>query len=339
MMKQQYQKAFSGKRIFLTGCAGFIGSHLLERLLRLGSIVVGMDNLSTGSLENLESVRLSVSKDEWSNFRFIQSCITDGEAVRSALAGVEIILHQAALGSVPRSFENPLASNKANVEGFLTVLNSSLTMNIPRFVYASSSTVYGTDTSSPKTEDRIGKPLSPYGATKQCGELYATAFAPHTETTIVGLRYFNVFGKRQNPHGAYVAVLPRWLGFLKSGQRCVINGDGSIQRDFCFIENVVDANLRAAISILPKRESHVFNIACGRSTSLKDLYQMVIQSAHRASKGAIPLMDPEFAPPRQGDIPFSLADISNAKKMLGYEPLVHVPEGVERTVSSAFATV
>jgi len=339
MTEQQYQKAFLGTRVFLTGCAGFIGSHLLERLLRLGSIVIGMDNLSTGSVENLESVRSSVTEDQWSNFKFIKSCITNEEAVRSALAGVEIILHQAALGSVPRSFENPLASNKANVEGFLTVLHSALSLNIPRFVYASSSTVYGSDTSSPKTEERIGKPLSPYGATKQCGELYATAFAPHTDTTIVGLRYFNVFGKRQNPHGAYVAVLPRWLGRLKSGERCVINGDGSIQRDFCFIENVVDANLRAATSLLSKREAHIFNIACGRSTSLKDLYQMLIQSAHRASKGGIPLSDPEFAPPRQGDIPFSLADISKAKKMLGYEPLVHVPEGVERTVSAAFELV
>lgn len=326
----------SGRKILLTGCAGFIGSHLLERLLRLGCHVVGIDNFSNGFKANLEAVQASLTPDEWGRFKFYESCITNKELISDALNGVEFVLHQAALGSVPRSFENPLATNKSNIEGFLTVLDSAIRNNVKKFIFASSSSVYGTDTTSPKIEQNVGLPLSPYATSKRCNELYAGAFAPHTKTSIVGIRYFNVFGPRQNPNGAYAAVIPRWISRTFKKEPCEIFGDGSVKRDFSFVENVISANIKALTKDLPLGESHIFNIACGQTTSLIDLHRLITHSANEVSGGLIPKLEPKHSETRKGDIPFSLANINKAKSMLGYEPLVLVAEGIKKTVEAEY---
>lgn len=329
-------QSLAGKKILLTGCAGFIGSHLLERLLRLGAEVVGVDNFSNGFKTNLDAVKESVSADVWSRFVFIESCITDRAIIEKALQDVRLVLHQAALGSVPRSFENPLATNRSNIDGFLTVLDAALKTEVDKFVFASSSSIYGTDTTSPKIETNVGLPLSPYATSKRCNELYAGAFAPHTNTSIVGLRYFNVFGPRQNPNGAYAAVIPRWIAKTFRKEQCEIFGDGSVKRDFSFVENIIQANLLALTSDLPKGDVHLFNVACGQTTSLKELHSLIASAANEVSGGEIPILEPKYSETRKGDIPFSLANINKASSMLGYSPVVLIADGVRATVEAEY---
>lgn len=331
-----FKQAFSGKKILLTGCGGFIGSHLLQRLLLMGAEVVGVDNFSNGFKSNLDAVKEAIPADAWSRFLFIETCITERSVVETALKDVTLVLHQAALGSVPRSFENPLATNKSNIDGFLTVLDVALRRGVEKFVFASSSSIYGTDTTSPKIESNVGLPLSPYATSKRCNELYAGAFAPHTETSIIGLRYFNVFGPRQNPNGAYAAVIPRWIAKTFRKEQCEIFGDGSVKRDFSFVENIIQANLLALQSDLQRGEAHIFNIACGQTTSLKDLHALIAKAANEISGGEIPIIEPKYLETRKGDIPFSLANVSKANSMFGYDPVVLIAEGIQKTVEAEY---
>ncbi len=308
------------KRWLVTGAAGFIGSHLVEELLRLEQTVTGLDNLSTGSLENLNDVRRRVGTEAWGRFRWVEGDICHAGYLADALNSVELVLHQAALGSVPRSIEDPLATNEANVSGFVRILKASADKRVERFVYASSSSVYGDITDNVKTEPRVGKPLSPYAASKFADELYALSASSAYGLSTVGLRYFNVFGPRQNPNGPYAAVVPRWLSALQRGEPCVIYGDGETTRDFCYIENVVQANILAATSER-KLRGEVFNIAVGKNASLKTLHGMLCEALGVAA-------EPELKPFRAGDIRHSLADISAAREWIGYEPTHTLSEGV-----------
>lgn len=297
----------------VTGAAGFIGSHLCERLLSEGHEVVGIDNFLTGKSENIVK-----------GVNFVEGDINDFELMKRLTRGADFVFHQAALGSVPRSFNFPQDTNRSNVSGFLSVLEASLDAGVRSFVYASSSSVYGDSKISPKKEGEEGNLLSPYAISKRADELYASVLGERVETSIVGLRYFNVFGPRQDPKGPYAAVIPKWIDAIRQGEGCVINGDGQISRDFCFISNVVDANLLAAKVRLDKPE--VLNIACGESTTLFDLFDMIASALGKSG------MKPELGPPREGDIQFSLADISKARSLIGYNPSVNVREGIERTV-------
>jgi UDP-N-acetylglucosamine 4-epimerase len=318
----------SPKRWLVTGCAGFIGSHFLETLLSNDQEVVGIDNFSTGYRHNLEKVAVIVGDTRFSRFTFHEGNVADPEITAKACKGVYAILHQGALGSVPRSIDNPVASNHANVTGFLQMATSAKDAGVKRMVYASSSSVYGDNADLPKVEEVVGNPLSPYAVTKMVNELYARVFAYTYSMELVGLRYFNVFGPRQNPNGAYAAVIPKWIGQLLSGQECTVNGDGETSRDFCYIKNVVQANILAAMS--DEGNGEVFNVACGDTTTLKDLYAQIIE-------GLIPHVDPAlnlrekplaFAPFRQGDIRHSLANTSKIKNAFGYEPQYTCSQGL-----------
>jgi len=304
----------------VTGAAGFIGSHLVENLLDLGQEVNGVDNLSTGHRRNVESFAKN------SRFKFFEGEINDGDLMRKACNGVTYVLHQAALGSVPRSIEEPENSNRANVDGFLSALVAARDAKVEKFVYASSSSVYGDAPDLPMREAVLGSLLSPYAATKRINELYAGVFTKNYALKTVGLRYFNVFGPRQDPNGAYAAVIPRWIASLMSGEVCTINGDGETSRDFCFVANVVQANLLAATS---NEESGLFNIACGETTSLNALYGALATAIHGPDAPK-----PRYQPFRQGDIRHSYADISAARARLGYEPVIRINEGIARTVDS-----
>jgi len=310
----------SPKRWLVTGAAGFIGSHLVEELLRLGQSVTGLDNLSTGFLSNLDEVKAAVGEEAWRGFRWIKGDICDPAAVSDALRDVEIVLHQAALGSVPRSIEDPLGTNEANVTGFVRILKAAADAKVKRFVYASSSSVYGDITDKVKTESRMGNPLSPYAASKHADELYARSASSAYGISTVGLRYFNVFGPRQNPNGPYAAVVPRWLDALKKGERCVIFGDGETTRDFCYVDNVVEANILAGVCE-KELKGEAFNIAVGETTSLKTLFALLCESLGVKS-------EPEYKPFRNGDVRHSLADITAARKQLGYDPKFRFADGV-----------
>jgi len=299
----------------VTGVAGFIGSHIAERLLALGQRVIGIDNFSTGKEENLSSLK---------GLEFFKKDICD--PFDTELRGVDIVLHQAALGSVPRSIADPIASHTANVTGFINILNAARTSGVKRFVYASSSAVYGDAVELPKREDKIGTVLSPYAATKRIDEIYARVFADCYGMQNVGLRYFNVFGPRQDPKGAYAAVIPFWIDSLVSGQQCFINGDGSTSRDFCFVDNVVEANILAGLAL---KTSPVYNIACGGRITLVELYQMIARAVCGADYPPV-----QFRDFRDGDVLHSNADISRAEKELGYRVLVAAEEGLKRTVES-----
>jgi UDP-N-acetylglucosamine 4-epimerase len=299
-------------RSLVTGAAGFIGSHLCERLIEEGHEVIGVDNFATGKPENIAK-----------GVKFVEGDICDFELMVELTRGVDFVFHQAALGSVPRSFKFPRDTNRANVSGFLSVLEASVLSKVKSIVYASSSAVYGDSQFRPKREGEEGNLLSPYAISKRVDELYAQVLAK--DITIVGLRYFNVFGPRQDPEGPYAAVIPKWINALRVGERCIINGDGNISRDFCYISNVVDANILAAKSDLGRHE--VFNIACGHETTLLELFSMISESL------GIEQAEPVVGPPREGDIQFSLADISKAKRLLGYEPKVYVKEGIKLTCS------
>ncbi len=314
----------------MTGAAGFIGCNLVERLLQLGQTVVGLDNFATGHRYNLDEIRNSVGQEAAERFRFIEGDIRDLEACRSACNGADYVLHQAALGSVPRSIDDPLDSNAANVTGFLNMLVAARDAKVRRFVYAASSAAYGDSAESPKVEDRIGKPLSPYAITKVVNELYANNFQELYGIEVVGLRYFNVFGPRQDPEGAYAAVIPKWIGRIRAGDQCEIFGDGETSRDFCYIENTVQANLLAATAPA-EATGQIYNIACGDRTSLTELFNL-IRARVQGLRPDIDTKDVSYQPERTGDIKHSLADISKARRLLGYDRAVSVADGLDNTV-------
>jgi UDP-N-acetylglucosamine/UDP-N-acetylgalactosamine 4-epimerase len=317
-------------RVWLvTGVAGFIGSNLLEALLSLGQTVVGIDNFATGSRSNLADVKERVGQ-AWAKFRMVDGDITRPETCSEVCAGVSIVLHQAALGSVPRSVADPLATNNANINGFVNICLAARDAGVMRLVYASSSSVYGDDTSLPKLESRLGRPLSPYAVTKVADELYAGAFARTFDLPVVGLRYFNVFGRRQSAEGPYAAVVPRWIAAQLRGEPCLIYGDGETSRDFSYIDNVVQANLLSA-TCSAAAIGEVFNIAVGEGTTLNALHQMIWEAvAPYAMSSQVP--PPVYASRRPGDILHSRADIAKARSLLGYAPTHDIRAGLAEAI-------
>lgn len=314
------------KSWLVTGAAGFIGSHLVETLLEAGQTVRGLDNYSTGSRRNIKAVEGTKP----GAFEMIEGDIRDPETCAAACAGVDVVLHQAALGSVPRSVQNPQATHEHNVNGTLNMLVAARDAGVERFVYASSSSVYGDDPNLPKEEDIVGTPLSPYAVSKKTGELYARTFLDHYGLATIGLRYFNVFGPRQDPSGAYAAVIPKWVATFLAGETPVIHGDGETSRDFCYVANVVQANLRAGLAPLESAGT-VYNIAVGGKTTLNELYRHIGSSL--VDSGALDVVpDPEYTPFRAGDIRHSLADTSKARAALGYAPTHTVGEGLREAL-------
>ena len=319
----------------VTGVAGFIGSNLLETLLSLNQKVVGLDNFDTGHQDNIDQAindaeRVS-RKFLSSNFTFINGDIRDLKDCKNACKGVDYVLHQAALGSVPRSIEDPINTNKANIDGFLNMIVASKNADIKRFVYAASSSTYGDNPDLPKVEDTIGRPLSPYAVTKVVNELYANVFANTYGFKTIGLRYFNVFGKRQDPNGAYAAVIPRWVSAIVNSEDVFINGDGGTSRDFCYINNVVQINLLAATTDNDEAIDQVYNVALDDRTSLNQLYQM-IQSRLVERVQGVENKDPVYRGFRAGDIRHSQANIDKAKKLLGYNPQFKISEGLDEAI-------
>jgi UDP-N-acetylglucosamine 4-epimerase len=313
-----------GARTWLvTGAAGFIGSHLVEKLLALDQKVVGLDNFATGKPRNIEPFRKSI--------HFIEGDIRSLETCREAMRGVDVVLHQAALGSVPRSIDDPLATHQANVNGFLNMMLAVRDAGVPRMVYASSSAVYGDHPVLPKVEPQIGRAVSPYGLSKHINELYADVFARCYGFESIGLRYFNVFGPRQDPDGAYASVIPAWIGALLRDQTAYVNGDGGAARDFCYVENVVQANLLAATVEDPAAVNQAYNVAHGEQTSLSELFEIIrglLARRHPHLRGARPVHREE----RRGDVRFSKADIGKLERLLGYQAVCGVLEGLERTI-------
>ncbi len=312
----------------VTGCAGFIGSNLLEALLRLGQTVVGLDNFSTGHQRNLDEVRALVGTEAWQRFRFIEGDIRQPDDCAQAVAGVDYVLHQAALGSVPRSLDDPWNTHDNNINGFLRLLIASRDAGVKRFVYAASSSTYGDHPGLPKVEDVIGNPLSPYAVTKYVDELYGDVFARAYGVSAVGLRYFNVFGPRQDPNGAYAAVMPMWFAALLKQEAVYINGDGETSRDFCFVGNAVQANLLAATAPALTKGHEVFNVAVGDRTTLNQLYAAIRQQVARWQPAAAALQ-PVYRDFRAGDVRHSQADIGKAASLLGYAPTHRVAEGLD----------
>lgn len=314
----------------VTGAAGFIGSHLVETLLRLGQRVKGLDNLATGRLSNLEDVRREVGDTAWSRFEFTEGDIRSLETCTQVMAGVDAVLHQAALGSVPRSIQNPIASHQANVDGFLNMLWAAKEQEIRNFVFASSSSVYGDDPRLPKVETQTGLPLSPYALTKSINEQYARVFRQTYGLNSCGLRYFNVFGPRQNPAGPYAAVIPRWIQSLMRGETCSIFGDGETSRDFCYVGNAVQANLLAG-SLPPESEGGIFNVSYGGKTSLTSLYALIRERVAQ-SMPSVSGLGADYLPARPGDIRDSQADLTRTSAILGYDPTHSVIQGLDQTV-------
>jgi UDP-N-acetylglucosamine/UDP-N-acetylgalactosamine 4-epimerase len=326
-----------GQRSWLvTGGAGFIGSHLVETLLREGQQVRALDSLVTGYQRNVDDAVKRAGEGAAARFTFVKGDITSLETCQSACAGVDFVLHQAALGSVPRSIALPLDSHRANVDGFVNMLTAARDAKVKRFVFASSSSVYGDDPTLPKVESRTGKVLSPYAATKHINEVYASVFQRTYGIETVGLRYFNVFGPRQDPNGAYAAVIPRWMAALVEGKPCLINGDGSTSRDFCFVANAVQANLRAALTQTAGATDSVYNVAVGGKTSLLELYEL-IRDRLAKKRPELASLQPVFQPFRAGDIKDSQADISLAREKLGYAPTHDVSQGLDETVAYVMA--
>ncbi len=312
------------KHWLVTGVAGFIGSHLAERLLKLNQKVVGLDNFVTGHRANIADFEKNA------NFQFLEGDVQDAEICKKALEGVDYVLHQAAIGSVPRSVEKPIDSHNANVNGFIVLINEARKAKVKKFVYASSSSVYGDHPQLPKVEDQIGLPLSPYAANKKIDEVYAQTFENTYGLETTGLRYFNVFGPRQDPKGQYAAVIPLWIDTMKAGNTAFINGDGSYSRDFCYIENVVQANLLSAMN-KTENPKNVFNIAYGERTTLLELFDYLKEAIEDLEPGLkVPAV--EHRDFRKGDIPHSLADISRAKEIIQYDPKIDVRTGLKTTV-------
>ncbi|WP_404363729.1 NAD-dependent epimerase/dehydratase family protein [Marinobacter sp.] len=319
----------SPKTWLITGVAGFIGSNLLETLLKLDQTVVGLDNFATGHQRNLDEVEGLVSEQQWARFGFIEGDIRNLDDCRGACEGVDYVLHQAALGSVPRSLNDPITTNGANIDGFLNMLVAARDASVKSFTYAASSSTYGDHPGLPKVEDVIGKPLSPYAVTKYVNELYADVFARSYGFNTVGLRYFNVFGKRQDPDGAYAAVIPKWTASMIKGEDVFINGDGETSRDFCFIENAVQANLLAATADEEAR-NQVYNVAVGDRTTLNDLFEAI--SEHLNRNGVSYSKQPVYRDFRPGDVRHSQADVSKARELLGYEPQFNISQGIEKAM-------
>ncbi|MCF8068048.1 MAG: Vi polysaccharide biosynthesis UDP-N-acetylglucosaminuronic acid C-4 epimerase TviC [Desulfobacterales bacterium] len=316
------------RKWLVTGVAGFIGSNILETLLTLNQEVVGLDNFQTGYRDNLEQVKQLVTRDQWDKFIFVEGDICDLKTCQEVCDGVDYVLHQAALGSVPRSIEDPILTNGNNVSGFLNMLVAAKEAKVQRFVYAASSSTYGDHPELPKVEDKIGNPLSPYAVTKYVNELYADVFARTYGFNSIGLRYFNVFGQRQDPDGAYAAVIPLWFAGLLKETALFINGDGETSRDFCFIENCVQANILAACSS-NDAVNEVYNVAFGKKTTLNELFKLIRDRVAdvRPSAAAVKPIYQDF---RQGDVRHSLADISKANRLLGYEPEYSVEAGLDK---------
>ncbi len=325
----------SPKRWLVTGAAGFIGSSLVEKLLSLGQTVVGLDNFSTGFQYNLDHIQAAVSVSHWENFRFIHGDVRDPSTCSKATTDIDIVLHQAALGSVPRSLQLPDATHQSNVDGFFHMLLAASKNDVSKFVYASSSSVYGDNATLPKVENKTGNALSPYAASKQINELYAAVFRRCYDLPTVGLRYFNIFGPRQDPNGSYAAVIPKWIQSLLQGEPCTVFGDGTNSRDFCYIDNAVQANILAAttdISAMPNEEEHIFNVGLGEQTNLKVLFQLIKESVATHHTQAI-TSELQFGPDRTGDIPHSLADITKTKQHLDFVPSIRIGEGIKATVN------
>ena len=324
------QLAENSYQWLVTGVAGFIGSNLLEFLLTNNQRVVGLDNFATGKRENLDDVRKSVSAQQWSKFNFIEGDIEDPAACRDAVQKVDYVLHQAALGSVPRSIESPIKSNATNIGGFLNMLTAAKDEQVKSFVYAASSSTYGDHTALPKVEENIGNPLSPYAVTKLVNELYANVYNLVYGFPTIGLRYFNVFGKRQDPNGAYAAVIPRWIGSMISEDKIYINGDGETSRDFCHVSNAVQANILAALAP-EKLDSQVFNVALGDRTTLNQLFTLIQQAL--AEDGINYLGNPVYRDFRMGDVRHSQASTAKIQSLLGYQPMVRINQGIKETVA------
>ena len=325
-LQVQAQLRTTPRRWLVTGCAGFIGSNLIEALLKLDQRVVGLDNCATGYLHNLDEVQANVSAAQWSNFRFIQGDIREATTCAAAVAGVDFVLHQAALGSVPRSLADPLTTNDVNISGFLNMLVAARDAKVQAFVYAASSSTYGDHPALPKVEDQIGKPLSPYAVTKYVNELYADVFARAYDFKTIGLRYFNVFGKRQDPEGAYAAVIPKWIAAMLKGEAVSVNGDGETSRDFCFVDNAVQANILAAMAA-DEGTNQVYNVAVNARTSLNVLHQHLVSTL--AENAVSYGLAPSYRDFRAGDVRHSQADISKAHRLLGYQPTHTILQGLQ----------
>lgn len=319
-------------RWLVTGAAGFIGSNLAEALLRLNQDVIGFDNFATGKKQNLEELKSVLSEEQWSRFSFVEGDICDLAACQRACQGVDFVLHQAALGSVPRSIEDPIAANASNVTGFLNMLVAARDQKAKRFVYAASSSTYGDSPVLPKKEDNIGRPLSPYAVTKYVNELYADVFGRCYGLETIGLRYFNIFGPRQDPNGAYAAVIPRWISAMMRGEPTQIYGDGETSRDFCYVENAVQANLLAALAQNPDATQQVYNVAVHGRTTLNELFMMLRERLlphfpHLAE------YKPVYGDFRPGDVRHSQADVSKAIRLLGYKPTHSVSQGLDAALA------
>ena len=332
----KYQKVLSTlqsspKNWLVTGVAGFIGSNLLETLLSNNQKVVGLDNFATGHQHNLDQVKDIVTPQQWANFTFIEGDIRDPQTCVKACTDVDYVLHQAALGSVPRSIEDPITTNENNISGFLNMLVAAKDCKVKRFVYAASSSTYGDHPNLPKVEDTIGSPLSPYAVTKLVNELYAEVFEKTYGFKSIGLRYFNIFGQRQDPHGAYAAVIPKWVAAILHGEPVYINGDGETSRDFCYIQNVMQINILAATAENEEAANQVYNVALNHRTSLNELFNF-IQDKLMARVPELKPTKPVYRDFRAGDVRHSQADISKAQKLLGYEPTHVIDEGLEEAM-------
>ncbi len=326
--KLQNELKSSPKTWLVTGCAGFIGSNLLEKLLKLDQRVIGLDNFSTGYNKNLAEVQSLVAPEQWHRFHLVKGDICDLQACKAACENVDLVLHQAALGSVPASMDNPIRSHQSNVDGFLNMITAARDAKVKRFVYASSSAIYGDDPELPKVEEKIGRPLSPYAAHKWMNEIYAEVYARCFAFESVGLRYFNVFGPRQDPDGAYAAVIPKWLASMIKAEPIYINGDGETSRDFCFIDNVVQANLLAATTPTPGATNRAYNVAVGERTTLNQLFTF-LNDGLRQRNPNLAAQKPVYREFRVGDVRHSLASIEKAKAFLGFQPTHSTQQGLD----------
>ena len=328
----QYQQVCANlqatpKTWLVTGVAGFIGSNLLETLLKLNQTVVGLDNFATGHQHNLDEVQSLVTAEQWAKFSFIEGDIRQFADCQKACVGVDYVLHEAALGSVPRSIADPITTNETNIIGFLNMLTAARDAGVASFTYAASSSTYGDHPALPKVEENIGKPLSPYAVTKYVNELYADVFAKTYGFKAIGLRYFNVFGQRQDPKGAYAAVIPKWTSSMIAGEDVFINGDGETSRDFCFIQNVVQANILAATTQSDEAKNQVYNVALGDRTTLNELYRAI--QAALATNDVNFERDPVYREFRAGDVRHSQASIAKIEQHLGYAPQFKIAEGIQ----------
>ena len=327
-IKDELQK--SPKKWLITGVAGFIGSNLLETLLKLDQTVVGLDSFVTGHQHNLDEVKNEVNKVQWQRFTLIKGDIRNLDDCKKAVKNTDYVLHQAALGSVPRSIEDPITTNESNLTGFLNMLVAARDANVSSFTYAASSSTYGDHPALPKVEENIGKPLSPYAVTKVVNELYADVFAKTYGFKCIGLRYFNIFGKRQDPNGAYAAVVPKWVSAFLDNETIYINGDGETSRDFCYIENTIQANILSATAT-EDAKNEVYNVAVGGRTTLNDLYK-AIRTGLSSNQAELAKVEPTYRDFRAGDVRHSQADINKAKTKLGYEPSHTISQGLKEAL-------